>query len=68
MVGTPFGKAEGAMGEFLSENWLVIVVVGVFVAAFIFLRTTPDELASEAEFAALVTSGRPTLVEFFSNS
>lgn len=56
------------MGDFLSENWLAVLVVGLFVAAFIFLRTPADELASASEFDTLVSAGKPTLVEFFSNA
>ena len=56
------------MSEFLGENWLVILVVGLFAAAFIFLRTPADELASASEFEGLVSGGTPTLVEFFSNT
>ena len=56
------------MGDFLSENWVVVLVIGVVVAAFVFLRTPADEIASVSEFDALVSSGTPTLVEFFSNT
>jgi len=56
------------MGKFLSENWLAILVVSLFVGAFIFLRTPADSLASASEFDALVSGGTPTLVEFFSNT
>lgn len=56
------------MGDFLSENWLVVLVIGLIVGAFIFLRTPADTLASTGEFDSLVRDGTPTLVEFFSNT
>ena len=43
------------MGSFLSENWIVVLVVALLVGAFIFLRTPADKLASAGEFATLVS-------------
>jgi hypothetical protein len=59
---------ERIVRDFLSGNWLVILVVGVILAAFIFLRTPADKFASTGEFDTLVRSGAPTVVEFFSNT
>ena len=56
------------MGRFLAENWAVILVIAVTAGAFIFLRTPGDKLGSSGEFDTLVSSGTPTLVEFFSNT
>ena len=56
------------MGDFLIDNWLVVLVIALIVGAFIFLRTPADTLASTGEFDALVSRGTPTLVEFFSNT
>jgi hypothetical protein len=56
------------MRTFLRENWLVILVIAVMVGGYLFLRTPGDELASMAEFEAQVSSGIPTLVEFYSNT
>ncbi len=56
------------MGRFLTENWAVILVIAVMAGAFVFLRTPGDKLASTSEFDTLVSSGTPTLVEFFSNT
>jgi hypothetical protein len=56
------------MKRFLRENWLVILVVVVMVAGYTFLRTPGDDLASTAEFDAIVSDGTPTLVEFYSNT
>jgi hypothetical protein len=47
---------------------LVVLVIGVMVGGFVFLRTTGDEMVSTADFDAQVTGGVPTLVEFYSNT
>jgi hypothetical protein len=54
--------------RFWRENGLVIALIAVMVGGYLFLRTPGDELASLAEFEAQVTSGGPTLVEFYSNT
>jgi multidrug resistance efflux pump len=59
---------EIVMQRFWRENWLVILVIAVMVGGYLFLRTPGDELTSTAEFEAQVTSGTPTVVEFYSNT
>ena len=54
--------------RFWKENWLVIVVITLMVGGYLFLRTPGDELASTADFDAQVSSGTPTLIEFYSNT
>ena len=56
------------MKRFWQENWSVILVITVMVGGYLFLRTPGDGLASTAAFDAQVTGGRPTLVEFYSNT
>jgi hypothetical protein len=56
------------MKRFWRENWSVILLIGVMVGGYVLLRTPGDELVSTAEFDTLVTSGAPTLVEFYSNT
>jgi len=56
------------MQRFWKENWLVILIVAAMVGGYLFLRTPGDEMASTAAFDAQVTSGTPTLVEFYSNT
>ena len=56
------------MKRFLSENWLVILLIAGMVGGYLFLRTPGDAVASTAEFDALVTSGSPTVLEFYSNT
>lgn len=59
---------RGMMKRVLKENWLVILVIGILVGGYAFLRTPGDELASTAEFNSMITEGTPTLVYFFSNT
>jgi hypothetical protein len=56
------------MKRLLRENWFVILVVVVMVGGYALLRTPGDDLASTAEFDAMVSDGTPTLVEFYSNT
>ncbi|MBN1658787.1 MAG: hypothetical protein JXA93_10315 [Anaerolineae bacterium] len=50
------------------ENWLPLLVVGAIAVAFFSLRTTGSAVESVAEVDALLASGQPTLVEFYSNT
>lgn len=52
---------------FLSENWITLLVLLGILFAFVFLRTSPTELADAAAYDQLVSSGQPTIVEFYSN-
>lgn len=56
------------MQRFWRENRLVIIVIAIVAGGYLFLRTPGDQLASMADFDAQVTSGMPTLVEFYSNT
>ncbi len=55
------------LAEFMSENWLLPILLGVIAVAFVFLRSSPTDLADETAFDAAITSGRPTIVGFYSN-
>jgi UPF0716 family protein affecting phage T7 exclusion len=59
---------ETVMQRFWGENWLVILVIAAMVGGYLFLRTPGDEVASTAEFDAQVTGGKPTVIEFYSNT
>ena len=59
---------ENRLKRSLRENGLVILVITIMVGGYLFLRTPGDKMASMAEFDAQVTSGTPTLVEFYSNT
>ncbi len=52
----------------LRQNWLVLLVVGALAAAFVVLRTPASAVASVSEVDAILTSGQPTLLEFYSNT
>lgn len=50
------------------ENWLLLVVIGTVLAAFLALRTAGSALSSVAEVDAHLQNGEPTFVEFYSNT
>jgi hypothetical protein len=56
------------MKRFWRENRLVLLLIAVMVAGYVFLRTPGDELASTSTFDAQVSNGVPTLIEFYSNT
>jgi hypothetical protein len=62
----------GALKDWLlrtwRENWFFLLAIGGLVAAFIALRTPASAVDSLAEADALLQTGRPTLVQFYSNT
>ncbi len=56
------------MGNFIKENLPLIAVLFILIAAYFFLRTRPSPVESLDEFNALITGGKPVVVEFFSNT
>ena len=56
------------MLRFSRENWLILLVVGGVIAAFLALRTPASAVGSVADVDALLQNGQPTLVEFYSNA
>jgi hypothetical protein len=52
----------------LRQNWLLLLVIGAVLVAFVALRTPGSAVASVGEVDALLRSGQPTLVEFYSNT
>jgi hypothetical protein len=52
----------------LRENALFVVVLLLIVSAFVFLRTKGANLESADELNALLGTGQPVVVEFFSNT
>jgi hypothetical protein len=52
----------------LRENVLFVVVLLLIVSAFVFLRTKGANLESADELNALLGTGQPVVVEFFSNT
>jgi hypothetical protein len=56
------------MKRLLRENWLTLLVLTAMIGGYVFLRTAGDDLVSTDAFDELVRMGRPTLVEFYSNT
>jgi len=56
------------MQRVLRENWLTLLVLTLVIGGYVFLRTPGDDLATTAAFDERVSGGRPTLVEFYSNT
>ena len=61
-----------AFGQWLIKvvrgNWLLLLLAGAMAIAFLVLRTPASPVASVAEVDAILQSGQPALVEFFSNT
>jgi hypothetical protein len=58
----------GIAKKLLRENWLILLVVSAVAVAFLALRTTESDVGSIAQVNAMLAGGRPTLVEFYSNT
>ena len=56
------------MAQFLKQNLAPIIVILVLILAYFLLRNRPSPVSSVEEFNAVVTSGKPVVVEFFSNT
>ena len=52
----------------MQENAFYIVLFGLIGVGFVVLRTTPTAVASMDEFDSMLAAGKPTLIEFFSNT
>lgn len=50
-----------------KANWLLLIFLALFAGAFIFLRSKPSNVASLDELDGLLSTGQPTVVEFYSN-
>ena len=53
--------------RFLKENWLGLVIVVALPLASFTLRSEATAFQSPADFERLITSGQPTVLDFFSN-
>jgi len=51
----------------LRENWVSLLILVGLPLAWFALRSEGTPLASVADFQSQVQSGRPTVVDFFSN-
>jgi hypothetical protein len=59
---------EQDLRQFWSENWIVILIIGGMLAAFLAFRTRGDDFPSTRDFDIHTTSGIPSFVEFYSNT
>ena len=50
------------------ENWLLLLSLAAIFAGFLFFRTSASAVESVEAVDAILTSGQPTLVEFYSNT
>ena len=57
-----------AVLEWVRLNWLLVTIILVIAGAFVFLRTSPTEgVESLDDLKGLVTTGRPVVLDFYSN-
>jgi hypothetical protein len=56
------------MAAFLRENLFFLAVLALIAAAFVFMRTEPSAIGSLSELEAVVASGAPAIIEFYSNT
>lgn len=50
------------------ENLGLLLLVAIVGGLYLFLRTPADDVASEEQLAAVLSAGKPVLVELFSNT
>jgi hypothetical protein len=50
-----------------KANWLLLIFLAIIASAFIFLRSKPSDVESLNELDGLLSTGQPTVVEFYSN-
>jgi len=51
----------------IRSNFIAIIILVALVAAYFVLRTSPSDVASMEELGTILDSGKPVLVEFYSN-
>ena len=61
-------EVTARLARFVRTNWLILLVLGSLVAAFLALRTRPSDVASIFEADVILGNGQPTVVEFYSNT
>ncbi|MHB1133770.1 MAG: hypothetical protein ACYC4L_15460 [Chloroflexota bacterium] len=60
-------SGESVVG-FLRENALFLALLAVLVGGYVLLRQGESSVASAAEFDAFLATGKPVLVEFYSDT
>jgi hypothetical protein len=57
-----------AVFDWLRLNWMLVTVILVIVAAFVFLRSSPTAGIDSVEtLDASLTTGQPVVLDFYSN-
>ena len=51
----------------IQQNWLGLALLGMLAAAFVFLRSPATRVASMQDLDAMLSDGKPKVVEFYSN-
>jgi hypothetical protein len=59
---------NAAVPAFVRENLFFLVVLVAIAAAFLLFRTKGAKLESVSEFDALIGTGQPVVVQFYSNT
>jgi hypothetical protein len=57
-----------SFARFLQREWVTLLFIAAIAAAWLLLRTRSSGAASIDDFDQKITSGRPVVVEFFSNT
>jgi len=55
------------VSQFVRQNVLLLIVVSLIAGGYLFLRTSPSDIASMEALEASLSRGQPTLIEFYSN-
>lgn len=56
------------LSDLIRENWLLVAFLGLVIVGFLTLRTPATPIESEQELQKMLSSGQPTLLEFYSNT
>jgi len=51
----------------VKGNWLLLTFLALIAVAFIVLRSKPSDVDSLEELNGVLTTGQPTVIEFYSN-
>lgn len=54
--------------RFIKGDGLTVLIVVLIVVVYAYLRTPGDEFASLTELEARLTTGQPTIIEFYANN
>jgi len=60
-------KRQSKLLLWARSNWFLVLFLAVIIGAFVFLRSKPSNVQNANELSALLTDGKPTVLEFYSN-